>query len=337
MSPEIADQEAEADRLCELVAPRATDLASLRLGKSFRLGDAGFRLHVRSRNTIYRVRDRFDWFLKLAPPADSQVMPREQLGADLCRRILGGRPEFSGPLVSRVSLSPPYILATAVPGVPVTRALASAAWAPGSSSRTETTFATLGTLLGSLHAHAVLPHDAPEATKRPFEVVQRLSERIDSPDETVAQIRDWCRTRREGPEDITFVHGNLRLDNLLTADGRVGFVDFEACGSGPSHQDTSRPITQLLLLRASIAAPSRRVDLFLQAFLRAYGSVRQFDEATLGDWVAVRLARYYLESHGRRLPGLIGGLPVVRTRLGSVTRGLMREGPGNLRWSSPRF
>jgi len=58
--------------------------------------------------------------------------------------------------------------------------------------------------------------------------------------------------------------------------------------------------------------------------MSSYGSVQPYDVAALSDWVTVRLARYYLESARRARPGLIGGLPVVRSRLVTLTRRLMR-------------
>jgi len=324
----MAEQEAEAGQLNALVRARAPELAAASLGGSFRLGEASFRLHARGRNTIYRVSGRSNWFVKFASPSDTYVMPREQLGADACRRVLSDRQDYGGPFVTRVSLSPPYILASAIDGVPLTRVLAVDAWAPWSSTRLEAAFGTLGTLLGTLHANVSLPDDAPEATKRPFDVVRQLAERIDAPDATIRLVRTWCDDVRERPEAETFIHGNLRLDNLLLTGSRIGFVDFEHCGRGPRYQDASRPVTQLLLLRASVASPTRRVDRLLETFLKAYGAVRPYDLAALGEWVAVRLARYYLESHARRFPGVIGGLPVVRARLGALTRDLMRDGLG---------
>ena len=305
----------------------AIDLAEATLGKSFVLAGARFRLHAKNRNTIYRVARQADWFLKLSPPADAAVMPRERLGAEYCNRVLGNTGGYAGPFVSRVSLNPPFVLADAVSGPPMTRVLASGTWLPGSNARVESAVTTLGTLLSVLHADRTLPQDAPEATKRPFDVVRQLAERLrDRRDETAHAVLEWSQAARGGAENHAFIHGNLRLDNLLVSGSRIGFVDFENCGSGPRYQDASRPITQLLLLRASIAAPPARIDGLLASFLAGYRMSQPYDIIALGDWVAVRLARYYLESLRRARPGLIGGLPVVRSRLAALTTRLMREG-----------
>jgi hypothetical protein len=64
----------------------------------------------------------------------------------------------------------------------------------------------------------------------------------------------------------------------------------------------------------------------MTAFMSAYGAAGPYDVAALGDWVTVRVARYYLESLGRTRPGLIGGLPVMRSRLGALTGRLVRQG-----------
>jgi hypothetical protein len=327
LSQETTDRETEAEELNALVGARAVELAAATLGKSFTLAGARFQLYAKNRNTIYRVGKRFDWFLKLSPPVDSSVMPREQLGSDYCNRVLGGTAGYAGPFVTRVSLTPPYILAAALSGAPLTRALLLDAWAPWPAARQQAVFHTLGTLLSVLHADRTLPCDAPEATKRPFDVVRTLAQRLVSTrDRTVLEIAEWSEASRGGNEPDSFIHGNLRLDNLLWTPRGIGFVDFEACGKGPRYQDASRPITQLMLLRASIAAPTRRIDRLLTAFMSSYGTAQPYDAASLGDWVAVRVARYYLESFGRKRPGFIGGLPVLRPRLGALTSRLLRDG-----------
>ena len=327
MSPETASRQAEADQLSTLVTKHASELAGATLGKTFELGGARFRLHVKTRNTIYRVSGHFDWFLKLAPAADSLVMECERLGSDHCNRVLGTTDGYAGPFVSRVSLTPPFVLADALNGPPLTRVLFVGAWARRSPAQVEAAFATLGTLLSVLHADRSLPPNAPEASKRPFDVVRQLAQKLlEKRDEHIDEMREWSEADRGGHEDDSFIHGNLRLDNLLLTENGIGFVDFENCGSGPRYQDASRPITQLLLLRASLAAPTRSIDRILAAFMASYREAQPYDVAALGDWVAVRLARYYLESARRTRPGFIGGLPVVRSRLAMVTRRLMRDG-----------
>jgi len=327
LSRETASRQAEADQLSTLVTKHATELAGATRGKSFELGGARFRLHAKNRNTIYRVGARFDWFLKLAPLADSLVMQCERLGSDYCNRVLRHTDGYAGPFVSRVSLAPPFVLADALHGSPLTRVLFVGAWARRSPAQVETAFATLGALLSVLHADRTMPLDAPEASKRPFDVVRQLAEKLRATrDETIDAVRDWSEADRGGHDDDSFIHGNLRLDNLLLTDAGIGFVDFENCGRGPRYQDASRPITQLLLLRASLAAPTGSIDGILSAFMSSYRGAQPYDVAALGDWVAVRLARYYLESARRTRPGFIGGLPVVRSRLATLTRRLMRDG-----------
>jgi aminoglycoside phosphotransferase (APT) family kinase protein len=327
LSPETASRQTEADQLSTLVTKHATELAGATLGKSFDLGGVHFRLHVKNRNTIYRVNGGSDWFLKLAPPADSLVMECERLGSEYCNRVLGTTEGYAGPFVSRVSLTPPFVLADALNGPPLTRVLFMGAWARRSPAQVEAAFATLGTLLSVLHADRSLPSNAPEASKRPFDVVRQLAQKLlHKRDRNIDQMREWSEADRGGHEDDSFVHGNLRLDNLLLTEDGIGFVDFENCGRGPRYQDASRPITQLLLLRASLAAPAGSIDRTLAAFMSSYRAAQPYDMAVLSDWVAVRLARYYLESARRRWPGLIGGLPVLRPRLATLTRRLMREG-----------
>jgi hypothetical protein len=329
LSPRISEAKAEADWLCSIIETNAEDLTAARLGETFRLGDAFFRLHMRDRNTIYRVSGQFDWFLKLPPSGDARVIARERLGATMIGEVLGLKPEYGGSPVIRVSTAPSYVLASTIPGTSLNRVLATEAWVPGSkaTARLEESFSVLGMLLATLHAQARLPPNAPEVTKHPFASLKKRLEQVTSHDPVIDAIAAWYKTHGRLDRGDTFVHGNMRLDNVLRVGGRVGFVGFEHCGAGSLYQDLARPIVQLLLLRAVIAFPHYRVIRCLNAYLREYRNIQAYESQQLDVYVGTRLARHYVETRNRRLlSDRVGGIPIVRSRLGRLTTTLLRDG-----------
>jgi Ser/Thr protein kinase RdoA (MazF antagonist) len=327
LSAEISELQAEADWLCSVVTENAEPLRAAASGRDVQLKGARFRLHLKDRNTLYRVSGRFNWFLKLTPPGD-QAVGRERLGADTIAGVLGTRPDYCGAAVVRVSTNPSFVLAAAVPGKPLNRVLVTESWIPtaAAAARLEAAFGTLGALLGMLHAKGRIGGDAPRATKRPFEALKAASARIRSRDAVTLAIAECLARHRDDERDETFVHGNMRLDNVLVSEGRIGFVDLEHSGNAPFYQDLSRPVSQLLLTRATIGFPHHRVVSYLGSFLSAYGRVHAYEPRQLGDYVFARLGKYCLENRRKMLPGRIGALPIVGSKLDRLALAVLREG-----------
>ena len=55
----------EADSLCKAIESHYAALWKAELGRKAVLSDARFRLLQADRNTVYRVRRRFRWYLKI--------------------------------------------------------------------------------------------------------------------------------------------------------------------------------------------------------------------------------------------------------------------------------
>jgi len=322
LSPETNDAAAEADELCLLVARNFDVLREARLGSNFHLEGASFRLHSCARNTIYRVAQGFRWFLKLARSGDVAPFLRERLGAELISRSLGDNASYAGSRVIRNSTAPPFVLSSTIVGRPLNSVFFTGVWVPTAHAQAalEERFDTLGSLLGYLHSTIIVPVDAPDATTTPFRTLQRLLEHSDERDSITDTIASWLDTRRRSDAGDTFIHGNLRFDNVLQVGSRLAFVDFENCGKGSAYQDLSRPVSELLLSRCVFCFPDQRAVRCIRAFLRAYGRRLAHDDLLLRDFVTARVARYYLESrHQSVWRRRIGGIPVSARRLEAVT------------------
>ena len=327
LSPGTAEARAEADWLCALVASHAPALKAAAFQREFQLAQASFRLHAKDRNTLYRVSGQFQWFLKMTPAGDEQV-GRERLGASVIGDVLSTRPEYVGAPVVRVGTDPSYVLASSVPGRPMSRALVTNTWIPhrGAVVPLETAFGNLGLVLGTLHAHARIDPTAPRATKRPFAALRSAAEKQRVP-ETLKHAIAECLGRHRGDERPSgFVHGNLRLDNVMVFDGRIGLIDLEHSGIGSFYQDLSRPIAQLILTRAAITFPHRRVAAYLRSFMRRYGQAHAYDSRVLNDYVFARLAKYCIDSRRRTVPLRIGGIPILSSRLERLSLAVLNGG-----------
>lgn len=327
-SPGSAELGAEADLLCVLIGNNAGQLRAAGLGSRFQLENCSFRLYAKGRNTIYRVSRQYHWFLKLPPDDDVEIISRERLGTETTLQALGSHPHYRGAGLTRDSLNPPYLLATSIPGKPLNTIFFTECWIPGARPlrQLEDRFRTLGVLLARLHAHA---HTVPTltATTRPFEMVRNLLNKAKA-DRMVDTIARWYDAHKQPDGGSGFIHGNARMDNVLSGDSKLGLVDFENCGTGSFYQDLSRPVSQLLLTRAVLAFPHTRATRCVRAFVDAYAQIHPFDNEQLWAFVGARQARYYLESHRKgRLGDRVGGLPTIKTKVEALTRAVLGNGP----------
>jgi Ser/Thr protein kinase RdoA (MazF antagonist) len=325
-SPAPGEVEREADTLASLIAGHAKALRAAALGPEFTLAGATFRLHGKARNTVYRITAGGQWFLKMPRVAGGGAIVRERLGAEIVGRALDGRPGYAAPGAVRVSDDPAFVLTARIPGEPFNRLLFTTGWWPGRSAHRALTrsFETLGRLLAILHARAALPSNLPPSTTRPFDKVAELLAGLNATNATTAAIAAWHAAGAGADDARTFVHGNLRLDNVLVASGRLGLIDFENCGSGPGNQDLSRPITELAIIRCVVIWPHDRMGQHVEALLRGYREVQPLDPRALAQHVSARVARYYLENFQRGpMQTRVGGVPVSRARLETLTRAAM--------------
>ena len=145
--------------------------------------------------------------------------------------------------------------------------------------------------------------------------------------EVTDAIAKWYSARARPDSGGSFIHGNMRLDNVLEVGKRVAFLDFEHCGAGPFYQDLARPVTHLLQVSAIAPFPRIRIIRCLNAYLKEYGRIHPFDWHELSVYVGARMSRYYLETQNSgMLATRIGGFPVSRSRIGALTTSVLKGG-----------
>lgn len=315
---------ADGDALCAIVASHADALRTASLGKTFQIDDASFRLFGMARNTIYRVSRNGDWFLKLTRVAHSTAMLHEQAGARAIDGTLARlAPSYRGAALTRVDLEHAFVLASRIPGQPLNRAFLKRCWIswwPLAAPSLESVFQTFGGLVAIVHGRAPVTPDVPPATTRPFDALRGLLVAARNADRVVGRLARWYEAEKRPDDGVVFIHGNLRLDNVLCDGQHLGFLDFENCGTGSEYQDLSRPVAELLLTRTLAVFPRERVDRCILGFLRGYREVRPYDPGELWAFVRARIFRYHLETRAKgRFAARIGGVPIVRKRLHQLT------------------
>jgi aminoglycoside phosphotransferase (APT) family kinase protein len=101
--------------------------------------------------------------------------------------------------------------------------------------------------------------------------------KIHNPDDIIAAVRHWPVENSFSENELKFIHGNLRLDNVIRVKKCVCFIDFENCGIGSPYEDISRIFFQLTLMNILPMLPAGRALKFLSAFLEGYRAVRHLD------------------------------------------------------------
>ena len=96
-----------------------------------------------------------------------------------------------------------------------------------------------------------------------------------------AQKRDLLkRCVYEGPSQLHFSHGDLKLDNILLSEGRPRLIDFECCCTAPLGYDTAGLVGLMLIatMREHFARESdETASDFRPAFAHAASVLRAFD------------------------------------------------------------
>jgi Ser/Thr protein kinase RdoA (MazF antagonist) len=256
------------------------------------------------------------------------VIDRERIGADTTKAALGNCRMYAGPTAVHVSASPPYVLTAAIPGRPLNRVTFTQFWTPRivASKALEDAFATFGMLTAKLHSAGQPDARTAPATTRPFSRVRQLLDGLERRDSITEAISSWFASNALTDDGTVFVHGNLRLDNVLLAGTRIAFIDFENCGTGTRYQDMSTPVSDLLLTRCVLGLPKTRAQACLSTYVAAYHDVYPVDHSILMRYIAVRVARYYLENFTKP-PFSVrkGGLPLSLGRLARLTEMVLQE------------
>jgi len=125
--------------------------------------------------------------------------------------------------------------------------------------------------------------------------------------------------------DWSFVHGNLRRENILFHDDQIGLIDFETCGVGSRYEDLSMISANMALSRAATVFPWARVYEAWAALIAGYEQVWSFDQRLFEDYLMLQLmTNYAWLLAGKKVT--IAKVPVSRRRMQSIMMTLSEDG-----------
>jgi Ser/Thr protein kinase RdoA (MazF antagonist) len=160
------------------------------------------------------------------------------------------------------------------------------------------------------------PVRIPLASRHPAASLSKAIDKITVSDTISRSIEKWIDRQHEKKVDHKFVHGNLRLDNVLVAGNKVCLIDFENCGYGPIYTDLSWTCSLILLTRTLPLFPWKRAQFALNSFLDGYKRVSAYDHEILHQFVTMLLCYHYIDAFylGKMRAKWIAGIPVSKSR-----------------------
>lgn len=224
-------------------------------------------------------------------------------------------PTLEGSLVGRVS----------VEGMQTERHCALLRWVPGAHKGQDPSpeeLTLLGSFVAEMHDHserhplpesAALPrwdHSWPFGDSAPlWEEGRRFysEEEMAVFAEVARRSKEVLEGLGEGADVFGVVHRDLKLDNVVFHRGRVGVLDFDACGLGHYLLDLSR------VRRTLASRHSNRLRALWDAFLKGYEGTRPLPEGHRG-YLGTFAAMQTVAAVNRHVAALASGAPRKRAR-----------------------
>jgi aminoglycoside phosphotransferase (APT) family kinase protein len=323
----------EADLLCRRVE---SDHAAFRKGNGGRsTGRDGARIRLvqADRNLVYRIRRQFSWYLKMPNHANSDVITRESCGAATLQRRIGDHPGYQAPAMTRFSMEDSYMLATEVPGRKLNHVLFAACLLPSRMRRHQlaAAFRHLGEVIGRLHQTNASNATIPKANRDIAASFSTECQNIHGRDLLTTRIVEWMASQTWSTTADSFIHGNLKLENVIVNGGNICLLDFENSGHGVIYIDLSWAVTTIVLTKSLVIFPWKSALHAAALMLAGYRQCHEYSEQTLLQYVAVRVCKYYMDACDPRwCSPRISGIPVSRRKLTSLVNSLISDGPPDL-------
>ena len=318
---ESSDLAKRGDNLCRIIETHADDLRTARAGRRFSREGVSFSLCKADRNTLYRIDDGTDWFLKMPSSGRPTVIEHEILGAEVVRDAVGDYSEYRHPEVVRASVFHAYHLATKLPGRMLDWSLLRTVVAPFAcfDSALRNTFSRLGGVLARFHQSRAR-HDV--STNRPVAgLVRKALKKATRRDETCELIERHIDRLTLPLENDCIAHGNFHVHNVLSSGQKVSLIDFENCGRGSMYDDLSLICAHLTCMGLGVHVSAKRIAACRNAFLQSYDQHTEIDPNTLAKTIAARVCEYFVSGFCSSKPRpTILGLPVMCSRVRRLVR-----------------
>ena len=125
----------------------------------------------------------------------------------------------------------------------------------------------------------------------------------------------------------SYIHANLRRDNVVFDASTLGLIDFEDAGLGSRYHDLSRVGANFLLTQSVWAFPRNSILKAAKNFFSGYKRVSGWDVTELNRSMQLRLATTYIKVAGGHKE-TVCGIPISKRKLARILNQL-RNGQVN--------
>ena len=323
----------EANFLCYSIGSRQEGLRKADFGRKISIDNAVFSVVQSDRNIVYRISKNYHWYLKMPHDGGEEPIIREIAGAENITNSLATQEGYLHPLVVRASTNSSYVLYSEIPGQKLNIAFYSGCFIPflGRSKELKIGFSNFGQALGVLHRSNSSAKD-PIATRDLVSEVRRTRTEINQSDSTLHLIDSYLKSNSiKQASPTTFIHGNLKMENILFGSNKICFIDFENCGYGSPYEDLSWPASQIILTRSIFGFPWKTAYQTLSKFFEGYRSNFAYEKEPLLRYITLRISLYYLQILlGKMRKPKIAGLPIRMSSLQKMISDLISENFDNV-------
>ncbi len=317
LSSNDPSRKGELERLATVIEQRPADLRLRACGRRFRIAGFRFRLVQADRNTIYRVRGDYEWFLKMPKSGNREVAVRERVGSSVANR-LGGVEGYQASAACGVSEDPAYIITSRIDGETLSRPLYRAAlWRKAAPLNL---FFSAGNCLAKFHS-VPCETGAPKLVRTARTSLLDLLDKAARRDSVVAELEHFVEEVAVSADEERYCHGNFGMENILGQGTKVTFIDFENCGVGSPNNDLAGITSQMLTTTLAPHLDQGRIRASLEAFLQGYQDERPIDKFSLRVLCALRIGADYVRGYccatGVRT---VCGVPIMRRHFGGFVR-----------------
>ena len=305
----------EADQLCYLAEKHNNQLFKFKRNQKIIINDNKFHCISSDKNIIFKVQGKFHWFLKFS--LNEEWVQHEIIGAMAAKKTLGQFDGYRHADVIRASTTSKYTLYSSVDGMDFNTMLIKACLVGVVKfpNFIVPVMQNLGRSIGKLHSYNISPEVKALNPNTSHYINSYLNE-LNESNSIVDKIVHWIEKHPTSPESTSWIHGNIKSEDIIISNRKVTLIDFGTCGIGESYEDLTNICAYLWLLRAVPLFPWRIAQHAMSALFDGYAKEYHYDKRTLATYITYGIFRYYIKNvvMGNGIATL-SKMPVSRSRI----------------------